>query len=122
MADLLEALNNLCASIPPWEDKVNELNDQIAFRQTELKNNGITEPLRPKDGDENSFKTHDGEAKVDRINSTESRRLQQNGFSTTARAAPPQSSEPTQPTQPRLGPAILQKRKTYSLASGESQT
>src|SRR3954469_19713892 len=114
-----------------------------------VRNKGSTESLRPKDGDDNPFAPHDS-AKADDIqmNAFDSPKSNQNEFfrrpssSAAARAAavttpPPtkansnprpspnaltrQSSQPTPPpAQPRPGPAVLRKRKTESLASGDS--
>lgn len=109
-----------------------------------LRNKGSTESLRPKDGNENSFPFEEAD-KITSNPPVESPKPMQNGFtsqrprsSKAARAAavttpspsdpkaPPgagltrQSSQPTPPTHPRIAPAVLRKRKTESLASGES--
>ncbi|CZR63474.1 uncharacterized protein PAC_13371 [Phialocephala subalpina] len=152
---ILEALEALCTSVPEWSDRLDELNGQIALRQIELarlteserpptrslKNKGSTESLRPKDGHENPFLSHDPENPDDiQLNPFETPKLNHNGFTSSPRPAgrattPPkassnphpspggltrQSSHPTPlpPGRP-AGPA-LRKRKTESLASNES--
>jgi hypothetical protein len=157
----LEALGTLCASIPDWNTRLDELNGQIALRQIELarledherpptrslKNKGSTESLRPKDGSENPFSSNESENPDDiQLNPFDSPKSQSNGFITAQRptssaaaragamSTPPppkassnprptpnvlsrQFSQPTPPTQARIG---LRKRKTDSIASGES--
>ena len=110
-----------------------------------LRNKGSTESLRPKDGNEHATATQD----IEQSNSNPfdaSPKPNPNGFaaeqpscaapqspaaettprSTTPPKAPPgarfsrQSSQPTPPTHPRVAPVVLKKRKTESLASGES--
>jgi hypothetical protein len=115
-----------------------------------LKNKGSTESLRPQDGNENPFLTNAPDNADDiQMNPFGSPKSHENGSaanrpSSSAAArkagmvspAPPkansnprpshtagltrQSSQPTPPTQPRAVPAVLRKRKTESLASGES--
>ncbi|TVY90097.1 hypothetical protein LAWI1_G005858 [Lachnellula willkommii] len=113
-----------------------------------LKNKGSTESLRPKDADENPFSSQDDTDEIQMSPfQSPSPNTPQDGFlparrtSSSRRGAralvtppPPkansnprpsptalsrQSSQPAPPTQPR---AVLRKRKTDSLASGESNT
>ncbi|KUJ16211.1 uncharacterized protein LY89DRAFT_77465 [Mollisia scopiformis] len=153
---ILEALDTLCTSVPEWNNRLDQLNGQIALRQIELarltdterpptrslKNKGSTESLRPKDGHENPFLSHDPENPDDiQLNPFDSPKSNHNGFTSNPRSAgtagrtktPPkassnphsspgglmrQSSQPT-PLQ-RPGGNVLRKRKTESLASNES--
>ncbi|KAG4422906.1 hypothetical protein IFR04_003976 [Cadophora malorum] len=107
-----------------------------------LKNKGSTESLRPKDGNENPFSFEEPENTNDaQINPFDTPKSNQNGFtrpiSAAARAAatsPPKTNSNTRPSpgpltrkssqqspaQGRTSPAVLRKRKTESLASGES--
>jgi len=115
-----------------------------------LKNKGSTESLRPKDGNENPFLPNDPENGDDiQMNPFDAPRSHENGSAAhrpsspaaarkPAMVSPPppkassnprpshggglsrHTSQPTPPTQPRAVPAVLRKRKTESLASGES--
>ncbi|KAH7342350.1 hypothetical protein BKA65DRAFT_503940 [Rhexocercosporidium sp. MPI-PUGE-AT-0058] len=106
-----------------------------------LKNKGSTESLRPKDGNENPFSIDKSESTNDtQTNPFDTPKSNQNGFtrpnSAAARAAvassPKTSPDPRpspgpltrksskSPAQARTSPAVLRKRKTESLASGES--
>jgi hypothetical protein len=160
----LEALSTLCKSVPEWNTRLDDLNGQIANRQIELarltekerppprslKNKGSTESLRPKDGNENPFGSHDLENGDDiQMNPVDSPKSHENGSaaprpssSAAARQAamgsppPPkassnprpspgaglarQSSQPTPQTQHRVAAPAIRKRKTESLASAES--
>ncbi|TVY43271.1 hypothetical protein LSUB1_G000925 [Lachnellula subtilissima] len=116
-----------------------------------LKNKGSTESLRPKDADENPFSSQDDTEDIQMSPfQSQSPKSPQNGVVPARRTSssrggaralvtppPPkansnprpspttksrQSSQPAPPTQPRVGPTVLRKRKTDSLASGESNT
>ncbi|KAF4618997.1 hypothetical protein G7Y89_g14849 [Cudoniella acicularis] len=158
---IIEALDTLCTSVPQWHTRLDELNGQIAQRQIELarleenerpptrsiKNQGSTESLRPKDGDDNPFASMNDNADGIQMNPFATPKLDQNecpgncrpsSSSRVTRAAavttpPPtkansnprasgtltrQLSHTTPPTQ--RSPNVLRKRKTESLASGES--
>ena len=104
-----------------------------------LRNKGSTESLRPKDGNENLTSPNIVQSNSNPF--VESPEPMQNGLTaqqpdtpttpppaavdTTPNAAPVvgltwQSLQPTTPTNSRIAPAVLRKRKTLSLASGES--
>ncbi|KAE8447671.1 hypothetical protein EG329_010477 [Mollisiaceae sp. DMI_Dod_QoI] len=155
---IMEALETLCTSVPEWNDRLDELNGQIALRQIELarlteserpptrslKNKGSTESLRPKDGNENPFISHDPEKPEDiQLNPFDSPQSNLNGFTSIPRpvvavgraTTPPktssnprpspggltrQSSQPTPLPPGRPSGPALRKRKTESLASNES--
>jgi hypothetical protein len=110
-----------------------------------MRNKGSTESLRPKDRDENPFLSDEPEETATSPKQTQDElhsAPRQRSPTAQARAAgvttppPPKansnprpspnaltrtSSQPTPPPQPRpSGPAVLRKRKTESLASGES--
>ena len=167
----LEALTTLCTSVLHWNERLNELNGQIALRQVELarleedrppptrslKKKGSTESLRPRDGPSHSQEDYpaEGISEGGELHSSSppkgSKQYQSLGqrpsSATTAetpaqtgavfapppiplnltpkkspslhgRPSPHKSS--SSPAPARAGPAKLQKRKTESLASGQS--
>jgi hypothetical protein len=153
---ILDALDTLRTSIPQWNERLDELNGQIALRQIELarleeserpptrsvKHKGSTESLRPKDGEENPFSSADPTDEIP-MNPFETPKSTPNGnrrtSSSIARgaAAGPvlakttsnprdstgsiarHASQSKSPTQAH-GRNVLRKRKTESVASGES--
>ncbi|RDL30704.1 Uncharacterized protein BP5553_10049 [Venustampulla echinocandica] len=162
---ILEAMNALCISIPQWNERLDQLNGQIALRQIELarleetdrprtqpslRNKGSTESLRPRDADENPFHAaEDEDREAIQLNPFERTESDKKGISpnrppnsskaaeAAAARTPPQSrtaadpnpfpgtlkrqmSHPSHSSQARIGPNVLRKRKTESLASGES--
>lgn len=99
---ILEALETLCTSVPKWNNRLDELNGQIALRQIELarltenerpptrsmKNKGSTESLRPKDGHEDVFLSNDPEKPdIIQLNAVESPKSNHNGVSPNSRSA-----------------------------------
>ncbi|KAI9649824.1 hypothetical protein NHQ30_002406 [Ciborinia camelliae] len=169
----LEALTNLTQSIPDWNKRLDDLNSQIALRQTELarlvdpksarslRNTGSNESLRPKDGEgiisqpenttqttsplvgspksaQNKFPSKARPNSPSKARAAAAAALEYNQSQSqpqpqpqspkplTPRASPNaltrQSSQPTPPTEPLpRAPAVVRKRKTESLASGNSQ-
>jgi hypothetical protein len=166
----LDALTTLCSSVLQWNERLNELNGQIALRQVELarleehrspptrslKNKGSTESLRPRDGPAHAQEDNDAEGSLDGVALQSSsppktsrrnqKHAQRPGSGTPAKAAAqagafspppiPLTSTPkkassfkgrpsphtssSSPAPGRPGPAKLQKRRTESLASGDS--
>jgi hypothetical protein len=142
-----EALNTLYTSIPEWNDRLDELNGQIALRQIELarlteserpptrsiKNKGSTESLRPKDGGENPFLSQDTDnpenLEMSPVDNSNSNTASQQLTSATATRPTPTTTPPlkgamtrqaSHPTHTKAVAAAVRKRKTESLASGES--
>jgi hypothetical protein len=142
-------LDELQGQIAQRQIELARLDEEREDRPTarSLRNKGSTESLRPKDVIEDPFPPAEvDECKSNPI--AESPKQMQNGFTphhtTSATAVQPaaavtpppsncnppkaspaaaltrQSSQPTPPTQPRIATAVLKKRKTESLASGES--
>lgn len=145
-ADILDwnsRLDGLNGQIAQRQTELARLMEDRPPTARSVRNKGSTESLRPKDGDENPFGNSDDIP----MNPFESPRSMQNGFHSTQRPSPAtraavvtppnppqaipnpkaspsalnrQSSHPTPNTKPRISPAVLRKRKTESLASGES--
>lgn len=142
----LDELNGQIAERQIELARLDEEREERPCAARSLRNKGSTESLRPKDGNEKASPSEDTD-KFESNAPVESPKPIQNEFpaqrpgsSAAARAAavvtsPPlnnnprpspgaaltrQSSQPTPPTRPRIAPAVLKKRKTESLASGES--
>lgn len=141
-----DALNSLSTSIPEWNQKLDELNSQIALRQIELarigtendrpstqslKNKGSTESLRPRDGEEEDVdfdipQSFDPSPKSNTNDPTSNPNTQSpacvtNPLSNHRLSHIEMSRKPSvnKPIQSRVG---QRKRKTESMASAESQT
>ena len=167
----LEALTTICTSVLHWNERLNELNGQIALRQVELarleedrppptrslRNKGSTESLRPRDGPSHSQEDHLAEGSSEGVelqsssppkgpernlisgqlpsSVTPAKSPAQTGAvfapppvplistpkkspSLHGRPSPHTSSSTPAPARP--SPAKLQKRRTESLASGQS--
>ncbi|TVY41758.1 hypothetical protein LOCC1_G006153 [Lachnellula occidentalis] len=124
----LDALTTLCTSVPEWNGRLDELNGQIALRQIELAR----------------LEEHEHEPVPNALAFTKitsgwlcpspPNQLIRGGARALVTPPPPKansnprpsptalSRQSSQPAPPPQRPAIMRKRKTDSLASGESNT
>ncbi|RDW69358.1 hypothetical protein BP6252_08378 [Coleophoma cylindrospora] len=145
----LESFVTLETSIPEWSDRLDDLNGQISLRQEELaqleqqerpatrslKPKGSTESLRPKESEKAFFSPDEEEPNPMESSTPLKTEKKQRPNSPIAARTPAASSNPlpnpklqrnsSQPSHPTMQPRVdfskIRKRKTESLASGESQ-
>jgi hypothetical protein len=127
---ILEALDTLCTSVPEWNNRLDELNGQIALRQIELarlteserpptrsvKNKGSTESLRPKDGHEDVFLSNNPEKPEGiQLNPVDSANSNHNGFTPNSRSAGTPGRTRTPPkasSNPHPSPGALMRQSS----------